>query len=131
MNVPAIPVPLRSRRCTPRKSTAPSTGCCCACCCWPMRRSDAATASLALMISIYPITRFLIESLRSDEAAIFGTRHEHLAERQHSSPRVRRPVALHSLRAEGNTPGCRTRATQRHKAHQKMPQKRPRQTDAK
>ncbi len=26
------------------------------------------------MMSIYPVTRFLIESLRSDEAAVLGTR---------------------------------------------------------
>jgi phosphatidylglycerol---prolipoprotein diacylglyceryl transferase len=35
------------------------------------RRRDGAL--FALLISIYPITRFFIESLRTDEAAIFGT----------------------------------------------------------
>ena len=37
----------------------------------PFRRRDGEL--LALMMSIYPITRFCIESLRSDEAAVFGT----------------------------------------------------------
>ncbi len=35
------------------------------------RRRDGAL--FALLISIYPITRFYIESLRTDEAAVFGT----------------------------------------------------------
>jgi phosphatidylglycerol---prolipoprotein diacylglyceryl transferase len=37
----------------------------------PFRRRDGEI--LALMMSIYPITRFCIESLRSDEAAVLGT----------------------------------------------------------
>ena len=37
----------------------------------PFRRRDGELS--ALMMSIYPVTRFLIESLRSDEAAVFGT----------------------------------------------------------
>jgi phosphatidylglycerol---prolipoprotein diacylglyceryl transferase len=37
----------------------------------PFRRRDGEL--FALMMSIYPITRFLIEGLRSDEAAKFGT----------------------------------------------------------
>ena len=37
----------------------------------PFRRRDGEL--LALMMSIYPITRFLIEGLRSDEAAALGT----------------------------------------------------------
>ncbi len=37
----------------------------------PFRRRDGEL--FALMMSIYPVTRFLIESLRSDEAAVFGT----------------------------------------------------------
>ena len=37
----------------------------------PFRRRDGEV--FALMMSIYPVTRFLIESLRSDEAAVLGT----------------------------------------------------------
>jgi phosphatidylglycerol:prolipoprotein diacylglycerol transferase len=37
----------------------------------PFRRRDGALT--ALMITVYPITRFLIESIRTDEAAIWGT----------------------------------------------------------
>ena len=37
----------------------------------PFRRRDGEL--FALMMSIYPVTRFLIEGLRSDEAAVFGT----------------------------------------------------------
>jgi phosphatidylglycerol:prolipoprotein diacylglycerol transferase len=37
----------------------------------PFRRRDGEL--FALMMSIYPVTRFLIESLRSDEAAVAGT----------------------------------------------------------
>jgi prolipoprotein diacylglyceryltransferase len=37
----------------------------------PFRRRDGALS--ALMMTIYPITRFLIESIRTDEAAIWGT----------------------------------------------------------
>jgi phosphatidylglycerol:prolipoprotein diacylglycerol transferase len=37
----------------------------------PFRRRDGEL--FAIMMSIYPITRFLIESLRSDEAAVLGT----------------------------------------------------------
>jgi phosphatidylglycerol:prolipoprotein diacylglycerol transferase len=37
----------------------------------PFRRRDG--EMFALMMSIYPVTRFLIESLRSDEAAVAGT----------------------------------------------------------
>jgi phosphatidylglycerol---prolipoprotein diacylglyceryl transferase len=37
----------------------------------PFRRRDGVL--LALMMSIYPITRFCVESLRSDEAAVLGT----------------------------------------------------------
>ena len=37
----------------------------------PFRRRDGEL--FALMLSIYPITRFLIEGLRSDEAAVLGT----------------------------------------------------------
>ena len=37
----------------------------------PFRRRDGEL--FALMMSIYPITRFLIEGLRSDEAAVLGT----------------------------------------------------------
>jgi phosphatidylglycerol---prolipoprotein diacylglyceryl transferase len=37
----------------------------------PFRRRDGEL--FALMVSIYPVTRFLIESLRSDEAPVFGT----------------------------------------------------------
>ena len=39
--------------------------------CDRFRRRDGAL--FALLISIYPITRFYIESLRTDEAAVFGT----------------------------------------------------------
>jgi phosphatidylglycerol:prolipoprotein diacylglycerol transferase len=38
----------------------------------PFRRHDGEL--FALMMSIYPVTRFCVESLRSDEAAVFGTR---------------------------------------------------------
>ena len=37
----------------------------------PFRRRDGEL--FAIMLTIYPITRFLIEGLRSDEAAVFGT----------------------------------------------------------
>jgi len=37
----------------------------------PLRRRDGEV--FALLMSIYPITRFLIEGLRNDEAAIYGT----------------------------------------------------------
>jgi phosphatidylglycerol:prolipoprotein diacylglycerol transferase len=37
----------------------------------PFRRRDGEV--FALLMSIYPVTRFLVESLRSDEAAVFGT----------------------------------------------------------
>ncbi len=37
----------------------------------PFRRRDGEI--LALMMSIYPVTRFWVESLRSDEAAVLGT----------------------------------------------------------
>jgi phosphatidylglycerol:prolipoprotein diacylglycerol transferase len=39
--------------------------------CSPFRRRDGQL--FALMCSIYPVTRFLIEGLRSDEAPMFGT----------------------------------------------------------
>jgi phosphatidylglycerol---prolipoprotein diacylglyceryl transferase len=37
----------------------------------PFRRRDGEL--FAIMMSVYPVTRFLIEGLRSDEAAVFGT----------------------------------------------------------
>jgi phosphatidylglycerol:prolipoprotein diacylglycerol transferase len=37
----------------------------------PFRRRDGALT--ALMMTVYPITRFLVESIRTDEAAIWGT----------------------------------------------------------
>ena len=37
----------------------------------PFRRRDGAL--FALMISLYPITRFLLEIIRTDESAVFGT----------------------------------------------------------
>ena len=37
----------------------------------PFRRRDGALT--ALMITVYPITRFLIEGIRTDEAPIWGT----------------------------------------------------------
>ena len=37
----------------------------------PFRRRDGEL--FALMLTVYPVTRFLIESLRTDESAVFGT----------------------------------------------------------
>jgi hypothetical protein len=45
--------------------------CCLLLCCDRFRRRDGALT--ALMITVYPITRFLIERIRTDEAAIWGT----------------------------------------------------------
>ena len=38
---------------------------------YPFRRSDGEVT--ALMLTLYPISRFLLEMIRTDESAVFGT----------------------------------------------------------
>ena len=57
-----------------RSSTARSTPACWRGCCGRTFRFAAATAKcVALMLTIHPITRFLLEVIRTDEPAVFGT----------------------------------------------------------
>jgi phosphatidylglycerol---prolipoprotein diacylglyceryl transferase len=72
--VPAIAIPARSLAVQPTQLYSTIDGlllCLLLLCYAPFRRRDGEL--FALMMSIYPVTRFLVESLRSDEAAVLGT----------------------------------------------------------
>jgi phosphatidylglycerol:prolipoprotein diacylglycerol transferase len=74
IDLPAVPLPARSLPVHPTQIYSAIDGlvlCLLLLAFTPFCRRDGEL--FALLISIYPITRFLIESLRSDEAAIFGT----------------------------------------------------------
>ncbi len=74
INLTAIVVPARSRPVYPTQIYSTIDGlllCLLLLAYTPFRRRDGEV--FALLISVYPITRFLIESLRCDEAAVFGT----------------------------------------------------------
>jgi phosphatidylglycerol:prolipoprotein diacylglycerol transferase len=74
IDLPSVPIPARSRPVYPTQIYSTIDGlllCLLLLAYTPLRRRDGEV--FALLISIYPITRFLVESLRSDEAAVFGT----------------------------------------------------------
>jgi phosphatidylglycerol:prolipoprotein diacylglycerol transferase len=72
--IPAVNVPPRSRPVHPTQVYSAINA---ALICWllweyyPYRRRDGEV--LALMLTVYPISRFLLEIIRTDESAIFGT----------------------------------------------------------
>jgi phosphatidylglycerol:prolipoprotein diacylglycerol transferase len=72
--IPPVPVPARSRPVHPTQLySAIDAGLLC----WllwsfyPFRRRDGEV--LALLLTIHPVTRFLLEIIRTDEPAVFGT----------------------------------------------------------
>ena len=74
IDVPSVPIPPRSRPVYPTQIYSTIDGlllCLLLLAYAPFCRRDGEV--FALLISVYPITRFLVESLRCDEAAVFGT----------------------------------------------------------
>jgi phosphatidylglycerol:prolipoprotein diacylglycerol transferase len=74
ITVPAIAMPARSLRVHPTQIYSAIDGlalCLILLCYDRFRRRDGELS--AVIMSIYPVTRFFIETLRTDEAAIFGT----------------------------------------------------------
>lgn len=72
--LPAIDAPSRSRPVHPTQLYESITAALLAWVLWafyPFRRRDGAVT--ALMITLYPIARFLLEAIRIDEPAVFGT----------------------------------------------------------
>lgn len=74
VDVPAIPIPPRSRPVHPAQIYSAITAGLIAWFLWayyPHRRRDGEV--FALMLTIYPVSRFLEEIIRTDEPAVFGT----------------------------------------------------------
>ena len=72
--IPPVPPPPRSRPVHPTQIYSAITAALLAWVLWsyyPMRRRDGEVT--ALMITLYPIARFLLETIRVDEPAVFGT----------------------------------------------------------
>jgi phosphatidylglycerol---prolipoprotein diacylglyceryl transferase len=74
IDLPHVPIPARSRPVYPTQIYSMIDGflvCLLLLAYTPFQRRDGEV--FALLISVYPITRFLVESLRCDEAAVLGT----------------------------------------------------------
>jgi phosphatidylglycerol:prolipoprotein diacylglycerol transferase len=74
INIPAITLPDRSRPVHPTQLYSAIDGAILGWLLWsffPFRRHDG--EAIALLLTIHPITRFLLEIIRTDEPAVFGT----------------------------------------------------------
>ena len=74
LKLPAAEVPARSRPVHPTQVYSAVNAALLSWLLWsyyPMRRRDGEVT--ALMLTLYPIARFLLEIIRIDEAAVFGT----------------------------------------------------------
>ena len=60
-------------RCIPRRSTRRSPGLPCSACCWRISRAAAPPGEvMAVLMIVYPLTRWPLEAVRGDEPAIFA-----------------------------------------------------------
>ena len=74
IDIPAITLPDRSRPVHPTQLYSAIDGAILGWLLWsffPFRRRDG--EAIALLLTIHPITRFLLEIIRTDEPAVFGT----------------------------------------------------------